>query len=148
MFSNLIDLFCEGGNWNNWNKEKCWIPTLSDDVRKKTDSLMNLNISKTSIGRFYWCFQLLLPSIEYEEYKISNKINDIDLLNSIINDSVNLWREIEKEDNLDVLLWFNEDIIEIINMKKELLKSNSSIEEWLNALIKVINRRIESVKPK
>jgi hypothetical protein len=29
-----------------------------------------------------------------------------------------------------------------------LLKSNSNIEEWLNALIEVINRRIESVKSK
>ncbi|MFA5917007.1 MAG: hypothetical protein WC850_02085 [Candidatus Gracilibacteria bacterium] len=125
-------------------KENLSIEKVVVNVGGKTASLIEFKKSKTSIGNFYINYQILIS----EEIKQDIKMGDIDALNFIIEDSENLKKEIEKENDVYLLEGYKDDILDIIIRKKELLKSNSNIEEGLNALIEVINRRIESVKSK
>lgn len=138
----------------DWLRKFVWITSELEEINdgnssirevvgsvwEKTNSLIK-NKKIKSISKFYINYQILLS----EEIKNDKKISDIDALNSIIADSENLRIEIEEENDVYLLEWYKEDILDIMFRKKELLKSNSDIEEWLNALIKVINSRIKIV---
>lgn len=144
LFDKLRRFVRMTNEWDEIKKENLSIEKVVVNVWGKTASLIEFKKSKTSIGNFYINYQILIS----EEIKQDIKMGDIDALNFIIEDSENLKKEIEKENDVYLLEWYKDDILDIIIRKKELLKSNSNIEEWLNALIEVINRRIESVKSK
>jgi len=144
MFLDWLKKFVRMTNeWDEIKNKDLWIEKVIVNVWEKTDSLIKTQKIK-SISNFYINYQILLS----EEIKQDIKKSDIDALNSIIEDSDNLKREIEKENDVYLLEWYKDDILDIISRKKELLKSNSGIEEWLNALIEGINTRIKFINSK
>lgn len=140
----LKKLVKKDSKWIETTSNKSLINKVVTGVCNKTDLLIWTMNLKNSTLKFNWCVQLLLPSKDCEDYKKSNWVEDICLLNVIVNDSENLLKEIYEEDDLLFLYWYMSDIKKVIEINWELVKSNSHIEKGLNNLIQKIICKINT----